>query len=152
MAMRKKGFEIRKTRPDGACFFRAVAAQLFGDEDMHEEVRRHVCDYMVKNGEHFGQYVTEDFARYVQRKRRPDCHANYLELQAVSELFNRPIEVYQYDITPINVFHGQYQTENDPIRVSYHRKRHYNAVIDPYKATVGVGLGLPGLQPGVCYT
>ena len=51
---------------------------------------------------------------------------------------------------PINTFHGAYKTDNEPIRLSYHRNVHYNSVVDPYKATIGVGLGLPGFQPGVC--
>ncbi len=37
---------------------------------------------------------------------------------------------------------------NAPIRLSYHRESHYNSLVDPYKATVGVGLGLPGHSPG----
>lgn len=26
---------------------------------------------------------------------------------------------------------------------------HYNSIVDPFKATIGVGLGLPGFQPGI---
>ena len=39
---------------------------------------------------------------------------------------------------PMNTFHGTYKTDNDPIRLSYHANVHYNSVVDPYKATVGV--------------
>lgn len=49
---------------------------------------------------------------------------------------------------PINSFQGSLQTDNEPIRLSYHRGTHYNSLVNPYKATVGVGLGLPGFQPG----
>lgn len=52
-------------------------------------------------------------------------------------------------IEPINIFHGIYKTDNAPIRLSYHQNNHYNAVIDPYSATIGVGLGLAGHKPGV---
>ena len=38
---------------------------------------------------------------------------------------------------------------NEPIRLSYHRGTHYNSVVNPYKATIGVGLGLPGFVPGL---
>lgn len=51
---------------------------------------------------------------------------------------------------PINTFNCPYKTENEPIRISYHGNVHYNSIVDPFKATIGVGLGLPGLQPGVC--
>ena len=35
-----------------------------------------------------------------------------------------------------------------PIRLCYHRLCHYNSLVDPYKPTIGVGLGLPGFNPG----
>ena len=50
---------------------------------------------------------------------------------------------------PINIFFGVYKTDNAPIRLSYHGRIHYNSVVDPYAATIGVGLGLAGHQPGV---
>ncbi|KAG8540993.1 hypothetical protein GDO81_029931, partial [Engystomops pustulosus] len=49
---------------------------------------------------------------------------------------------------PINTFHGIQQNEDEPIRVSYHRNIHYNSVVNPNKATIGVGLGLPAFKPG----
>ena len=52
---------------------------------------------------------------------------------------------------PINIFQSSYSTDSSPIRISYHRNTHYNSVRDPYKATVGVGLGLPGYKPGVSW-
>lgn len=66
----------------------------------------------------------------------------------MSEMFNRPIEVYHYSNDPINIFQGS-KRENEPIRLSYHRGVHYNSIVDPFKATVGVGLGLPAYDPGV---
>lgn len=37
---------------------------------------------------------------------------------------------------------------NAPIRLCYYRLCHYNSVVDPFKPTIGVGLGLPGYSPG----
>jgi hypothetical protein len=106
-------------------------------------------DYMMKNRDYFSQYVTEDFTAYVNRKRSDHCHGNHLEIQAMSELFNRVIQVYHYSTEPINIFHGGYGTDNAPMRVSYHQDMHYNSVVDPFAATIGVGLGLAGYQPGL---
>ncbi len=50
---------------------------------------------------------------------------------------------------PINIFFGVYKTDNAPIRLSYHGRIHYNSVVDPCQATIGVGLGLAGFTPGV---
>lgn len=51
-------------------------------------------------------------------------------------------------LAPINIYNSE-QIKNgyDPIRLSYHRYSHYNAILDPYKSSVGVGLGLAGYNP-----
>ncbi|XP_074064438.1 OTU domain-containing protein 5 isoform X2 [Macrotis lagotis] len=144
----KKGFIIKQMKEDGACLFRAVADQVYGDQDMHEVVRKHCMDYLMKNADYFSNYVTEDFTTYINRKRKNNCHGNHIEMQAMAEMYNRPVEVYQYSTEPINTFHGIQQNEDEPIRVSYHRNVHYNSVVNPNKATIGVGLGLPSFKPG----
>ncbi|KAJ4922925.1 hypothetical protein JOQ06_022598 [Pogonophryne albipinna] len=144
----KKGFVIKKMKEDGACLFRAVADQVYGDQDMHEVVRKHCMDYLMKNADYFSNYVTEDFTTYINRKRKNNCHGNHIEMQAMAEMYNRPVEVYQDGTEPINTFHGIHQNNDEPIRVSYHRNIHYNSVVNPNKATIGVGLGLPAFKPG----
>ena len=78
-------------------------------------------------------------------------HGNHTEIQAISELFNRPVEVFcpENGAKPLNIFHAEYKTSDAPIRLSYHHGNHYNAVVDPLVPTAGLGLGLPGLQPGL---
>ncbi|XP_048029247.1 OTU domain-containing protein 5b [Megalobrama amblycephala] len=144
----KKGFEIKKMKEDGACLFRAVADQVYGDQDMHDVVRKQCMDYLTKNADYFSSYVTEDFTTYINRKRKNNCHGNHIEMQAMAEMYNRPVEVYQNGVEPINTFHGIQENNDEPIRVSYHKNIHYNSVVNPYKASVGVGLGLPSFKPG----
>lgn len=60
----------------------------------------------------------------------------------------QPVILISCHSDPINIFHGGNKTENEPIRLSYQRGSHYNSIIDPHKATIGVGLGLPNLSPG----
>ena len=50
----------------------------------------------MKNADYFSQYVTEDFNSYIKRKRENHCHGNHIEMQAMCEMYNRTIEVYQY--------------------------------------------------------
>ncbi|XP_051957532.1 OTU domain-containing protein 5b [Xyrauchen texanus] len=144
----KNGFEIKKMKEDGACLFRAVADQVYGDQDMHDVVRKHCMDYLTKNADYFSSYVTEDFTTYINRKRKNNCHGNHIEMQAMAEMYNRPVEVYQYGVEPINTFHGIHENKDEPIRVSYHKNVHYNSVVNPLKASIGVGLGLPSFKPG----
>jgi OTU domain-containing protein 5 len=116
--------------------------------------------------------VAEDFSTYVDRKRQEYVHGNHIEMQAMSEMYNRSIQLYCYStgashsldnfshillsysfififfIEPINIFHTMVESDNEPIRLSYQRGSHYNSIVDPYKATIGVGLGLPSYNPG----
>ena len=45
--MKKKGFVIKQMSEDGACLFRAIADQVYGDQDMHDIVRKNCMDYLV---------------------------------------------------------------------------------------------------------
>lgn len=42
------GLELKVVAGDGNCMFRSVADQVYGDEDMHEQVRACCLDYMVR--------------------------------------------------------------------------------------------------------
>ena len=52
--------------------------------------------FQAKNADFFKHYVTEDFNTYLQRKLQSVSHGNHIEIQAMCELYSRPIEVYQY--------------------------------------------------------
>jgi len=139
---------------NGNCLFRAISLQVFGDPSMHLKVRRRCLDFMEREADHFQNFVAdEDFEQYVARKRIEGVHGNHTEIQAMSELYNRSIEVFvpdQHSVKPINIFHHEYKRNDDaPIRLCYMDGNHYNAVIDPLVPTAGLGLGLPGLQPGL---
>ncbi|KAF1759451.1 hypothetical protein GCK72_015918 [Caenorhabditis remanei] len=175
----RRGLVIKEMVGDGACMFRAIAEQIYGDQEMHGQIRTLCMDYMLKNREHFKEFITEDYENYIRRKREDHIHGNHVELQAISEMFARPVEVYQYSDEPISVLlprpepgasgasggnsveagtssssssapppQQQQIQQNPPLRLSYHRAVHYNAILAPHIATIGVGLGLPGMIPG----
>ena len=151
-ALKKRGLEMAEQEGDGNCLFRAVSLQVYGDPNNHAEVRKRCMDFMAKDEAHFAQFIPDEpFREYVGRKRIIGVHGNNPEIQAISELFNRPVEIYEPEngANPINIFQCEYKTSDDPIRLSYHDGNHYNAVVDPFKPTAGLGLGLPGLKPGL---
>lgn len=146
-----RGFDIIEVEPDGACLFRSVSDQLYGDQEMHVVVRKSCCDYMEMNQDYFQHFITEDFEHYIRRKRQPHTHGNHVEIQAMSEQYCRLFEIYEYSTTPKKTF--EFTDEMDaepqaPIRLSYHNGNHYNSVRDPYRATIGLGLGIAGLNEG----
>lgn len=151
-SLKNKGLEMMVQAGDGNCLFRAVSLQIYGDPEVHMEVRKSCIDFMAKDREHFVHFIEDEtFDDYIKRKRCFGVHGNNPEIQAISELYNRPVEVYvpQNGAEPINIFHAEYKTCDVPIRLSYHDGNHYNAVVDPNLPTAGLGLGLPGLEVGL---
>ena len=58
----------------------------------------------LKNMDYFSQYVTdEDFEHYINRKRFDSCYGNNIEMQAIAEIYNRSIEVFQYTTGEYNI-------------------------------------------------
>jgi hypothetical protein len=53
MDMEEQGYSFYKCQGDGNCLFRAIAHQVHGDEEKHEDVRRKCCDYMLGNEQAF---------------------------------------------------------------------------------------------------
>lgn len=143
---RTRGWQVLKMREDGACLFRSVAFHIYGDQEMHGQVRQLCMDYMVQNRDHFAEFIAEDFNLYIERKRHEREHGNHIEIQAISELFNRCVEVYHYSDEPLNIFQPLRASEA-PIRLLYHGN-HYDAIHDPARPTFGVGLGFTDLRPG----
>lgn len=56
----------------------------------------YTLNLQCKNREYFTQFVTEDIDSYVSRKRKNYVHGNHIEIQAISEIYNRPVELYSY--------------------------------------------------------
>ena len=44
-------------------------------------------------------------------------------------MYDRQIEIFSYTTEPMLKFHEQNQEDLVPIRISYHGKNHYNAVV-----------------------
>lgn len=147
--MRSRGMYIKRMAKDGNCLFRCVSDRVNGDPEMHDVVRKLCMDYIHQEQEHFSQYITQNFDAYLRRKRRDQTYGNHIEIQAMSEMYNRPIVVYMYSDEPINSFQAESADGGIPLRLSYHGRNHYNVLVDPGQPDVGVGLGLPGLQPGL---
>ena len=65
------GFRFYKCQGDGNCLFRAIAHQVHGDEEKHEDVRRKCCDYMLGNERAFSPMwgSIDAFKAYVKTRR-----------------------------------------------------------------------------------
>ena len=64
------------------------------------------------------------------RKREDGVWGDDVEIQALSEIYDRPIELYAYSKVPMRTFHESHGSEGtQPIRLSYHGKSHFNSIM-----------------------
>ena len=145
--LQKINFLIKQMGGDGNCMFRAVSDQIYGNEDYHNIIREKCMDYLMIERDFFSQFVEggdKEFENYVNMKRKSGVWGDDVELQAVSEIYNRPIEIYSGSDKPLKTFHenvNEFKSKDErdntiqkvqkicPIRISYHGKEHYNSVI-----------------------
>ena len=142
----KLHFFIKQIRGDGNCMFRYVSDQIYGNEDYHDIIRGKCMDYLLIEREFFSQFVEggdKEFDNYINMKRKSGVWGDDVELQAISELYNRPIEIYSGSNKPLKTFHENIKDFNlkdninkekknikvSPIRISYHGNEHYNSVV-----------------------
>lgn len=45
--MADRGYILKPVEEDGACLFRSISLQIYGDEEMHDVIRQHTMDYIV---------------------------------------------------------------------------------------------------------
>ena len=70
------GFEIREIADDGNCLFRAIADQVYGDQELHGLIREKCCNYIELRREHFREFIDTEvnfshFSHYVNNKPLP---------------------------------------------------------------------------------
>jgi OTU domain-containing protein 5 len=131
---------------DGNCLFRSVAHQAYGNNELHWLVRQKCMDYMEADADFFSQFIEggrESFALYLRAKRRDACWGDDPEIQAISEIYHRPVEIWAYDphlgARKLRTFHEAASMEAvraagsracPPIRLSYYGGGHYDSIID----------------------
>ncbi|KRX01602.1 Chromo domain protein [Pseudocohnilembus persalinus] len=126
-------FEIYEVEGDGNCLFRAISHQIYGTEKYHQEIRNICLDYIMINKNYFKDFIiggVRNFEDYIQWKRSDKVWGDNLEIQALREIYERPIQIYAYSNEPMRTFSeiGESQ-QHEPIRLSYHGQCHYNSIV-----------------------
>ena len=123
---------------DGNCLFRAIADQVFGNEELHEDIREEIIDY-IKDHESFCANFIEDnesFSSYISRMSCNGTWGGYLELCSAANLLNIQIVVHQaigptltIDCDSDNIAFKKKKNNSVAIaHLSYHGKCHFNSV------------------------
>jgi len=137
-----KNLKIKEIAGDGNCLYRAFADQLYGNESNYEIVKNACFDYIEIEKPFFSQFIEgglENFDYYVAMKRRDGVWGDDVEIQALSEIYCRNVEIFSHSLEPLKTFHEnednnlrRIERKKDdtlPIRLSYHGRAHYNSIV-----------------------
>ena len=69
--------------------------------------------FKIVETSYFSQYIGGDFEDYVNNMKRSGVWGGNIEIQAMSEMYQRPIEIYAYSATPMKT----YSNENSNLTV-----------------------------------
>ena len=130
--MKRNNFEIQKVSGDGNCLFRAVSDQVYGTDIHYDIIRQKCMDYLQVQKRFFEHFIEGDFDEYIKIKRKDGTWGDDIELEALSEIYDRPIEIYSGSEKPLKCFHEKNSHVDEkkvPIRLSYHGHNHYNSAI-----------------------
>ena len=122
---------------DGNCLFSSISDQVYGTEKHNSIIREKCMDYIQKNSIYYSQFIEggeTQMPAYIERKRKNGVWADNLEIQALSEIYKRPIEIYIDVGKPISSFsNNKLGIKRFPIKISYHGNKHYNSMVPSIK-------------------
>ena len=132
----KKNYILHLIKRDGNCLFSSISDQVYGT-DKHSGIIRQKCmDYIEKNKLFYSQFIEggeDKISAYIERKRKRGIWGDNLEIQALSEIYNRPIEIYINIDKPLKTFCNDIINTKYPIKISYLGNRHYNSIVPSTK-------------------
>lgn len=130
-----KGLNIVPVDGDGNCLFRSVSHQLYADESFHQIIRETTMRYINLEREYFSQFIiggNEKIDEYILQMSKNGAWGDDIEIQAMSEIYNKAFNIFVYSNAPIRTFHED-NGEGKPIRLAYHGGCHYNSIIETDK-------------------
>ena len=116
-AMRRQyKFWIVDIEKDINPLFRAFAHQLYAKQDWHGVIRDKCCRYHNLYREKFGLRHDRDlniggFQQYLDGMKSGQLTGGNLEITAVQELYNRPVEIYAENQVPHRTISDSVQRE-----------------------------------------
>lgn len=161
MALAAMGLKARRMPDDGNCLFHALSDQLFGTPTRHAELRSAVCAELRTNRAAYEAFVPElEFESYVAVMACDGTYATHLEIQAFANAMRKQVLIYSDEalglsemvIEPIVVAPAEGSWTPPPLRVTYQRGNHYNAVvpIDADTSTLDGGAAVGGCACPYC--
>mmetsp|Transcript_22360 Transcript_22360/g.37888 ORF Transcript_22360/g.37888 Transcript_22360/m.37888 type:complete len:527 (+) Transcript_22360:105-1685(+) len=134
-SLNKKKMHVVEVDGDGNCLFRAVAHQIWLDEDRHLELRKRCVSHMKKHAKRYAAFYDGDFMAYLAKMSQPGQWGDDIEIRALEEVTDRLINIYSSHSDVIEPLKTNFDEVNllqgvQPLKISYHGKNHYNSIFD----------------------
>ena len=138
----KRGLKILKV-PNGN-LFEAISEQIYGKIENDALIRQKCIEYMKCQFNLFAERILDGeqgvdikiFEVYCRRMLQAGSQGGNAEIQALSDIYERPIEIYTKDYVPVlKVVPNDSLNElsKDAIKLAYYSgKNEYHSIIDPY--------------------
>eukprot|EP01017_Pseudomicrothorax_dubius_P030849 TRINITY_DN3879_c0_g1_i2.p1 TRINITY_DN3879_c0_g1~~TRINITY_DN3879_c0_g1_i2.p1 ORF type:complete len:280 (+),score=38.54 TRINITY_DN3879_c0_g1_i2:377-1216(+) len=88
-----RNLQLKRVRGDGNCFFRAVADQVYNDEERHQEIRDLACEF-IRNNFRTMLIGEEDVNQYVEKMSSSGEWADETEVAAVCGALRINIRIF----------------------------------------------------------
>ena len=86
--------------------------------------------YVAQERAYFRAFVVGDWDAYVARMRQAGEWGDHVEIQAMSEIYDMPIEIFAYSAQPLRTYRGEGEASGRGVmRLSYHFASHYCSVV-----------------------
>ncbi|XP_020392258.1 OTU domain-containing protein 1 [Rhincodon typus] len=122
--------------PDGNCLYRAVSKAVYGDQNMHKELREETVHHIADHLDEFNPIIEGDIGEFLINAAQDGAWAGYPELLTMSQMLN--INIYLTtggsleSPTVSTMVHclGPEDQSKSSIWLSWLSNGHYDAVFD----------------------
>ena len=135
--LHKYNYILHIVPSDGNCLFNSISDQVYGTDKHNLLIREKCMDYIEKNSLFYSRYIEggeSQMPAYIKRKRKSGIWGDNMEIQALSEIYKRPIEIYINPDKPITSYSNiRHDKKKFPIKISFHGNKHYNSIVPSVK-------------------
>ena len=123
------GLKEKKVRGDGNCQFRALADQLWNNQERHAEIRSAVVDQLRRDSESYSVFVPEDYASYVRDMSRQTTWGDHITLQAAADTYGVAMCVISsYKDNFVIEIQPKVKRSERVLWISFWAEVHYNSI------------------------
>ena len=128
--LRENGFELVPIQGDGNCLFRAIAHQMTGNDDFHQEYRTRIVNYISRERDDFEPFIENGmgFLNYIDNLSELGTFGGQDCIVAFSRLERVKVCVHEVDCPVLVISAENIKDCSKCIHLAYHNQEHYSSL------------------------